>query len=50
MVELVVTLRLEVPEVVMLAGVKVAAAPTGRPAALSETTPVNPLLGVTETE
>jgi hypothetical protein len=45
----VVTVSVEEPEPLMEAGLKLAAAPDGRPAALSATVPVNPFCVATDT-
>jgi hypothetical protein len=46
-VVLVVTLRVELPEVVTEVGLKVPAAPEGSPVTLKVTVPVKPFTGVT---
>lgn len=45
----VVTVKVEEPEVVTDAGLKLAVAPVGSPLTLRFTVPVNPLVGVTVT-
>lgn|SRR5579862_2192485 len=47
--EEVVTVSVEVPEVLIEVGLNVAVAPEGVPVALNETVPLNPLAGVTVT-